>query len=117
MAAVGIVDGYEIYVNTNDGGNNAHFHYRKKNNWDEFHTCIMIEEAEYFHHDGKEDVLNSKQRKLLDEFLRSKVTIARYADKFVNNWELICFLWDINNSDKMIPEDTEMPDYRQLPTK
>lgn len=118
MAAVGTVKGnYEIYVNTNDGGEHPHFHYRKKNNWNEFHTCIMIESAEYFHHNGKEDVLNSDQRKELVKFLNSKVTIARYSDKFINNWELICFLWDMNNSNRLIDDATEMPDYKMLPTK
>lgn len=118
MAAVGVVgDNYEIYINTNDGGNIAHFHYRKKHNWKEFHTCIKIESAGYFHHTGKEDVLNSKQRKELAEFLAAPVALAKYKNRFDNNWELICFLWDLNNSDKMIDDNVTMPDYRELPAK
>ena len=63
MARIGFTDDmYEIYINTDDPGNIPHFHYRKANKWSEFHTCIKIASAEYFHHTGKEDVLNSKQR-------------------------------------------------------
>ena len=73
MARIGFTDDmYEIYINTDDPGNIPHFHYRKANEWDKFHTCIKIATAEYFHHTGKEDVLNSKQRKELVKFLSSK---------------------------------------------
>jgi len=106
---------YEIYVNTNDGGMIPHFHFRDKNNWDEFHTCIEIARPVYFHHNGKEDVLNSKQKRELDNFMRSKITISRYADKFDNNWELVCFLWDLNNSDIVIGGEIQQPDYTKLP--
>lgn len=38
-----------------------------------------------------------------------------YAQKAVcivqSNHELICFLWDLNNSDVQIPENIQMPDY------
>ena len=46
--------------------------------------------------------------------MTDKVSISKYADKFDNNWQLICFLWDINNSDVTIPEDIEQPDYTKL---
>ena len=67
-------DGFEVYINTDDGGNIPHFHYRTKNTW-EFHTCIRLDIAEYFHHDGKEDILNSKQRKQLVKFLKQNLEI------------------------------------------
>ena len=46
--------------------------------------------------------------------MEGKVTLNRYKGKFANNWELTCFLWDINNSDVIISDDIEMPDYRTL---
>lgn len=116
MARVGFVSKYEIYVNTNDSGNIPHFHMRDKNDWKKFHTCIEINKPIYFHHDGKEDVLNSKQRKALCEFMNNKVELDRYKDKFNNNWELICFLWDINNSNISVLA-TEMPDYSKIEVK
>lgn len=116
MARVGFTsDKYEVYVNTNDGGKIPHFHYRDANDWSKFHTCIRIDCPEYFHHEDKSDVLNSKQRKELQKFMKSKVSLDRYKDKFSNNWELICFMWDINNSDIQIDDNTQQPNYINLP--
>ena len=116
MARVGFTsDRYEVYVNTNDGGKIPHFHYRDANDWSKFHTCIRIDGPEYFHHEGKSDVLNSKQKKALQKFMKSKVSLDRYKDKFSNNWELICFMWDINNSDIQIDDNTQQPNYINLP--
>lgn len=114
MARVGYVDSYEIYVNTNDGGEIPHFHMRDPNDWSKFHTCVLITKAEYFLHEGKEDVLNSKQRKALQKFMESPVANKKYSSKFANNWELVCFLWELNNSDVIIPDGAVMPDYRKL---
>lgn len=114
MARIGYVTNLELYVNTDDGGMIPHFHLRDKTDWDKFHTCIQIEQPKYFLHEGKEDTLNSKQKKELQSFMESPVTLKSYADKFENNWELVCFLWDSNNSSKMISEDAVQPDYTQL---
>ncbi len=111
IARVGITDDdYEIYVNANDPGKIPHFHYRKANDWAAFHTCIKIEKAEYFHHGNKQDVLNSKQKKELVEFLKDKPKSKRYE----TNWDLLVEMWNLNNSDVEINEDVEMPDYRNL---
>lgn len=115
MARVGYTsDRYEIYVNTNDGGMIPHFHYRLSSDWSKFHTCICIDKSEYFHHNGKEDVLNSKQKRALQKFMTSKVC-GKYFDRFRNNWELVCFLWDINNSDVEVSNDIQQPNYINLP--
>lgn len=109
MARIGYTDdGFEVYVNTDDGGNTPHFHYRIKGSW-EFHTCIRLDKPEYFHHDGKEDILNSKQRKNLIKFL----------NKFDNeegktNWQILIAEWNRNNSNMKVSRDTPMPDYIQL---
>ena len=67
MASIGDLDNkLTIIIRMNDPGNIPHFHIVDKQTLgNKFHTCIKIETAEYFHHTGKEDVLNSKQRKLL----------------------------------------------------
>lgn len=114
MSRVGYCGELEVYVNTNDSGKIPHFHLRDDKEWDKFHTCIKICTPEYFLHEGKEDILNSSQRKELYEFMNSKVSLQKYKDKFDHNWELVCFLWDMNNSDVTIPEGLEMPDYRKL---
>lgn len=114
MSRVGMDGDYEIYVNTDDGGNIPHFHYRYHNDWNKFHTCICIESAEYFSHTGKEDRLNSKQRKSLNKFMNNRVSISKYSDIFDNNWQLVCFLWDINNSNINISDNCSMPNYEDL---
>lgn len=115
MARVGYTsDRYEIYVNTDDGGMIPHFHYRLSSDWSKFHTCICIDRPEYFHHNGEEDVLNSKQKRALQEFMTSKVS-GKYSYRFKNNWELVCFLWSINNSEVEIPDDIQQPNYVDLP--
>lgn len=114
MARIGYSGPLEIYVNTDDAGKIPHFHIRKKSDWEQFHSCIRLDKSEYFLHEGKEDTLNSKQKKDLQKFMESPVTVSRYADKFSNNWELACFLWDINNSDVEIGEGIEQPDYNLL---
>lgn len=114
MARVGYSGDLEVYVNTDDGGKIPHFHLRDKTDWNKFHTCIEILRPKYFHHEGKEDVLNTSERKELQKFIESPVRLKKYASMFENNWQLICFLWDMNNSDITVPDDATMPDYTQL---
>ena len=111
MARVGFTsDSYEIYVRTNDSGNIPHFHY-----WDTltkgdvFHTCIRIDSPEYFHHTGKEDELNSKQKKSLIQFL-----LKQHSTLGISNWKYLIALWNDNNSDVYVDIDSEMPDYSTL---
>lgn len=111
MARIGFTDdGFEVYINTDDGGNIPHFHYRLKNDWDKFHSCIKIETAEYFEHEGKESKLNFKQRKELVKFLKEQPRNKRYK----TNWERILAEWNDNNSNIEIDENLEMPDYNKL---
>lgn len=108
-----LYDCFQIFVDTDDCSNIPHFHYKDSVGWSTFHTCICIESATYFHHDGKEDVLNSKQRRELQEFMESPISLNRYKEKFSNNWELVCFLWNLNNSNVEV-SDCEQPDYTLL---
>lgn len=117
MARVGFINELEVYVNTNDSGKIPHFHLRNRSEWNKFHTCIEITKSEYFLHGSKQDTLNASQRADLDRFMKSKVSSKKYVNLFENNWQLVCFLWDINNSDVEIPEDVKMPDYNLLSVK
>lgn len=109
---------YEIFVCTNDPGKIPHFHLRDVDDWSRFHTCIRIDKAEYFHHGSKQDMLNNKEKKQLDQFMKSttKKKIHRPgADPLIlTNWEYICILWDDNNSDVELPDDIIQPDYSKL---
>lgn len=64
---------YEILIRTNDGGDIPHFHIIDDNSHGKnFHTCVHITTAKYFHHTGKEDVLDGKARKELNNFMRER---------------------------------------------
>lgn len=111
MAKIGEIKNYTIIVWTNDSGNIPHFHIVDSNTLgNQFHTCIQIERPEYFHHTGKEDVLNSKERKELVRFFQSSD-----PDKMFNtNWDVLLYEWNKNNNRKKISKDVEMPDYLLL---
>ncbi|MBR4046136.1 MAG: hypothetical protein IKK05_04455 [Alistipes sp.] len=108
MALIGNVDEYAISINTNDGDYIPHFHIKDTNfNGNKFHTCIKIEKAEYFHHTGKENILNSKLRKELIKLLKSKTELG------ITHCEYLVATWN-NNSNKKLPIEIPMPDYTAL---
>ena len=98
-----------IYIWTNDGGNIPHFHIVDKATMgNEFHTCIKIMSAEYFHHTGKEDVLNSKQKKTLMKFFTM-------SDKWGDNyWDIVLQEWNRNSSKIEVDRNLSTPDYTKL---
>ena len=111
MARVGFFDEYEIYIHTDDPGNIPHFHiWDAETKGNKYHTCIRIDKPEYFHHTGKEDILNSKDKKDLVKFLKSKPKNKRYD----NYWQILVDEWNRNNSIIEIDPDQEMPDYTKL---
>ena len=110
MAKVGpLNDELVIYIWTNDGGNIPHFHIVDKATMgNEFHTCIKIMSAEYFHHTGKEDVLNSKQKKTLMKFFTM-------SDKWGDNyWDIVLQEWNRNSSKIEVDRNLSTPDYTKL---
>ena len=110
MAQIGDIDNkLMIYVRSNDGGNIPHFHIVDKSTLvKQYHTCVMIEVAKYFHHTGKEGVLNSKQRKSLVEFL------SKDFDEDTTNREYLIMTWNANNSKSKISKKLPMPNYLEL---
>lgn len=110
MANIGSIDNKLVaIIRMNDPGNIPHFHIVDKATLGrDFHTCIKIEAPEYFHHEGKEDVLNSKQRKNLNDFLKNKNELG------VTNWKYLVTTWNINNSNKNVDKDIVQPDYTKL---
>lgn len=110
MANIGSIDNKLVaIIRMNDPGNVPHFHMVDKVTLGrDFHTCIKIESPEYFHHEGKEDVLNGKQRKNLNDFLKNKNELG------VTNWKYLVTTWNINNSNKKVDKDITQPDYTKL---
>lgn len=96
-----------IYVYSNEGAI-PHFHIIPKNGIGE--SCICIYEPLYFNHGSKQLRLNSKQRKILDDWLEQQSTIAPE----VTNWRLICISWETGNGNKYIPKNPIKPNYRNM---
>ena len=110
MARIGHVGDYDIIIWPNEGGYTPHFHLVDSNSRGQnFHTCIRLDEPSYFHHTCKEDVLNSKQKKMLVNFLQS---IDEYSD--TSYWKTILIEWNRNSSNKKLDINSEMPDYTKL---
>lgn len=112
VARVGFINGkYEVYIHTDDPGNIPHFHiWDKETRGQNFHTCVKIITPEYFHHSGKENILNNKMKKELIEFLQLPSKNKRYS----TNWEYLVSMWNDNNSNINISEDISMPNYMKL---
>ena len=111
MARIGYLDGYEIYIDTDDSGNIPHFHiWDRSSKGEKFHTCIQIKEPEYFHHTGKEDTLNSKQKKDLYNLLQ----LPYRKNINITLWQHLIMSWNDNNSNILVDENQEMPDYTKL---
>ena len=99
MALIGpMTNVLEVFVNTNDGGYIPHFHiWDSSTRGSEFHTCIRYDCPEYFHHSGKEDTLNSREKKWRIG------QIAWCFDSTLCLWvklrgEISCILFAINSS-------------------
>ena len=96
-----------IYVYS-DEGTIPHFHIIPKNGSSE--CCVCIYEPLYFNHGNKQLQLNSKQRKILNKWLKSEF---KYNKK-VTNWEVISTAWIIGNGDKYAPNLPSQPNYTNL---
>lgn len=104
----------EVYVNTDDPGKIPHFHVRKygKNRKFDWEVCIRFESAEYFSHGAYKGKLpNQKIAKELDKMLR---TVDKSSRGGFTYWELAIDEWNRNNSDILLPEDLEQPNYNLL---
>lgn len=111
MARIGEVDDLAVYIRSGEGPI-AHFHIMDSNALGSlFHTCIRIEEPKYFHHTGKEDILNSREIKELIKFLNLPNRSKRFSG---TNWNRVVDEWNTNNPNFEIDEDIEIPDYTLL---
>lgn len=72
-----------------DEGPVPHFHIEGN----DFSCCVCIFDNRYFDHGIHQDILNRKQLKELDSFMRE---ISK-NDPYHTNWELCKLLWEVNN--------------------
>lgn len=103
---------FKVFVNGGEG-NIPHMHI-----WDDdtdgerFHTCVCLNEIEYFHHSGKEDILSKKQKEALVDFLKSECSKNK---RYKTNWEYLLSMWNDNNVDKIhVDEYADLLDYTKL---
>lgn len=114
MAHVGYIKNkFEVCVHSKEGPI-PHFHVWDIPDGERFHACIRFDKPEYFDHQGKDDHLNSKDKKDLKEFLNSKP--VKPKGPFKTYWEILVFMWSISNPDKDLGMDYPMPDYSKLPS-
>lgn len=112
MARIGFIDNLEVLIWTDDPGNIPHFHIRDiLTKGKKFHCRVQIDRPEYFKHTGKEDSLNSKQKKNLVNFLNSTSKLGGIE---IKNWDKVVMYWNDNNSNLILPDDLEMSDYNLL---
>ena len=98
----------KVLVYSNEGPI-RHFHLKSSSsNWE---TCIELLKPKYFHHGKNNKILNSKQCRELDDFMRSPCSFNENQ----TNWEMALSLWNIGNR-KYISKvsDYEQPDYIKL---
>ena len=97
---------FELYVNTDDGGNIPHMHVHIK---DEHDACIRYDCAEYFNHGKNNNKVSSEVAKMIDTLLR-----RRSDEDDMTYWQIAIMSWNINNSSRKLSKNMEQPDYTQL---
>lgn len=97
----------KIYIYS-DEGNVPHFHIIPNNRKEE--CCICIYQPLYFNHGSKQMRLNSKQRKILNDWMNSPSKVAPE----VTNWRLISIFWQTGNGNKNVPKNPIQPNYNDL---
>ncbi len=106
---------FKVFVNGSEG-NEPHMHiWDDDTNGEQIHTCVCLTKIEYFHHNGKEDILTKEQKEQLVLFLKDKCKKNR---RYKTNWEYALSMWNDNNTDKtQVDETAEVLDYTKLQDK
>ena len=123
MAAVGYFNTYKkngkpespkfkVFVNGSEG-DVPHMHiWDDDTNGKRIHTCVCLTKIEYFHHNGKEDVLTPEQKESLVSFLKDE---CKKNKRYKTNWEYALSMWNDNNTDKtQVDETSDVLDYTKL---
>ncbi len=103
---------FKVFVNGGEG-NEPHMHiWDDDTNGKQLHTCVCLTKIEYFHHNGKEDILTQDQKEQLVLFLRDE---CKKNKRYKTNWEYALSMWNDNNTDKtQVDETSEVLDYTKL---
>ena len=110
MMEAGRFDTYRICVYGGEGPI-PHFHFYKTTD-DSSGGCIRLDKPEYFDHGHHQAKMNSTIKNRAIEWLKS--TPKTRFGHFTNNWEAMCYMWDIGNPTHPTDPQLEMPDYTKL---
>lgn len=110
MARIGNVGNFQISV-FSDEENIPHFHFF--NIQTKAKGCIKVLTCEYFKHGKYTSELNSKERKVFQNFL-SNATDDEIYKEGTTNFKVICHKWNKNNPENKIDINTKQPDSKQL---
>ena len=123
MAAVGYFNTYKkngkpespkfkVFVNGSEGDVPRMHIWDDDTNGKRIHTCVCLTKIEYFHHNGKEDVLTPEQKESLVSFLKDE---CKKNKRYKTNWEYALSMWNDNNTDKtQVDETSDVLDYTKL---
>ncbi len=121
MARIGYfevdVQKYEVYINTDDTGEYPHFHLNQADYGKGFHTCIRMDVARYYVHEGRCDIMNEQRQDLLDDAqISGLISFLQSEDSYreVSVWISLLNTWNMNNDDKPIKGRPSMSDYTAL---
>ena len=103
---------FKVFVNGGEG-NEPHMHiWDDDTNGKQLHTCVCLTKIEYFHHNGKENILTQDQKEQLVIFLKDE---CKKNKRYKTNWEYALSMWNDNNTDKtQVDETSEVLDYTKL---
>jgi hypothetical protein len=117
MSRIGKFDTYTVVVYTDDPDYIPHIHVIDSNSYgNDLDVCVRLDKPEYFSHGRHQDIFNSKQKKIFNDFMHEPSRNVHYR----NNYEMAINLWNDNNSESyiQIKEDEYgniiVPDYTQL---
>ena len=117
MARVGQIDDLEVCIYNREGGNVPHVHIRDYATMGrEFDACVKLESPEYFDHGCHTDILTTKQKHQLNDFMNSK---PKYSAERTN-YEFAVSMWNNNGSNRIVELEyyddgrVIIPDYSTL---
>lgn len=104
------INTFRVVIGENEGQNIPHFHLLDGQN--NKYVAIRLDMPSYFIHGKYKYILNSKEKKILINWLNSSNIVKTIKDTTPkNNWENLVFAWNVTNNDNINPKQ---PDYNNL---
>ena len=105
---IGITEDHEIFVVTDDAIQTPHFHVWDRTQLCDLQVCFAMESATLKPHGGAERMLDEERLDRVSTFLLAPCG----NNRFQTNWEYALCMWNDNNPQTPVDEQSPMPDYR-----